>query len=129
MDPFTAAGAATLLVAGIITKSGHKVTEGVVVLGQRFIAAIRRKEPETAEALDTIAQAPESEENQAQLKQLIERVEPIAASDTELKQLAQEIQGQIQAQSGGVVNLAPLAEKIGVVNQGTVVGQTNNISL
>ena len=132
MDPFSSVGFATLLATGMITTAGHKVTESLAELGKRFISLVRRKSPDAASTIEKVAQSPElSIQNAEQfgLKQLIEKVEAIAASDAQVQQLAQEIQGQFQSQSGGVVNLGPLAEKIGVVNQGTVVGQTNHISM
>jgi len=34
----------------------------------------------------------------------------------------------VQAQPGAIVNLTKLAEKIGVLNQGTIIDQANNLS-
>jgi hypothetical protein len=55
-------------------------------------------------------------------------VDSIGQEDPEVLRVAREIQTAIQAQPGAIVNLTQLAEKIGVVNQGTVVNQTNHLS-
>jgi hypothetical protein len=60
---------------------------------------------------------------------LIEKVENLVQNDRELRKLTEAIQTTVQAQPGAVVNLTKLAEKIGVVNQGTTINQTNTINL
>ena len=64
-----------------------------------------------------------------QTKDLTAKVEVLAAEDATIRQTAEAIQTAIQAQPGAIVNMTKLAEKIGVVNQGTIINQTNTITL
>ncbi|MEO1353012.1 MAG: hypothetical protein AAFW84_30320 [Cyanobacteria bacterium J06635_15] len=112
-------------------KTGEKIGEGVVGLIPKFLSAVRRKDAKTADAIATVAEQPALAEQQPETygtSALVERVEAIAQEDLELRQAAQAIETAVQAQPGAVVNLTQLAEKIGVVNQGTIVNQTNTLS-
>lgn len=132
MEPITAAAIATILATKAFEKTGEKIGEAVGDLIPKFLGALRWKDPKTAEAIATVAQQPELAEQQPDIygtKALVERVEAIAQDDAEIRQAAQEIQTAVQAQPGAVVNLTKLAEKIGVVNQGTIVNQTNTIDM
>jgi hypothetical protein len=112
-------------------KTGEKIGEAVGGLIPKFLGALRRRDPKTADAIATVAQQPELAEQQPEVygtSALVTRVEAIAQEDAEIRQAAQEIQTAVQAQPGAVVNLTQLAEKIGVVNQGTIINQTNTLS-
>jgi hypothetical protein len=127
----TAAAIATMIATKAFEKTGEKIGEAVGGLIPKFLGALRRKDPKTADAIATVAQQPELAEQQPETygtSALVTRVEAIVQEDVEVRQAAQEIQTAIQAQPGAVVNLTQLAEKIGVVNQGTIINQTNTLS-
>jgi hypothetical protein len=127
----TAAEIATMIATKAFEKTGEKIGEAVGGLIPKFLGALRRRDPKTADAIATVAQQPELAEQQPEVygtSALVTRVEAIAQEDAEIRQAAQEIQTAIQAQPGAVVNLTQLAEKIGVVNQGTIINQTNTLS-
>lgn len=134
MEPvttLTAAAIATMIATKAFEKTGEKIGEAVVGLIPKFLSALRRKDLKTADAIATVAQQPELAEQQPETystSALVARVEAIAQDDADIQQAAQEIQTAVQAQPGAVVNLTQLAEKIGVVNQGTIVNQTNTLS-
>lgn len=127
----TAAAIATMIATKAFEKTGEKIAEAVGGLIPKFLSALRRKDPKTADAIATVAQQPELAEQQPEIyatSALVAKVEAVAQEDAEIRQVAQEIQTAVQAQPGAIVNLTQLAEKIGVVNQGTIVDQTNNLS-
>jgi hypothetical protein len=123
----TAATIATLVATKAFEKTGEKVSEAVWNLVSKFLAAVRKKDGATATAIETASQNPQLSEQQA--KELTVKVEALATDDSDIQQAAQAIQTAIQAQPGAIVNMTQLAEKIGVVNQGTINNQSNTISL
>lgn len=127
----TATTIATLVATKAFEKTGEKITEGVWGLVTKFLTALKRQDPKTAAAIETVAQQPQLAEQQPQdygTATLIARVEEAAREDAEIRQVAQEIQTAVQAQPGAIVNMTQLAEKIGVVNQGTIINQNNTLS-
>jgi hypothetical protein len=127
----TAAAIATMMATKAFEKTGEKIGEAVVGLIPKFLGALRRKDPQTADAIATVAQQPELATQQPEVystSALVAKVEAIAQDDADIRQAVQEIQTAVQAQPGAIVNLTQLAEKIGVVNQGTIVNQTNTLS-
>lgn len=136
MEPITATVIATLIATKAFEKTGEMIGEGIWNQAgnqvRRFLTALRRQDPETAGAIEQVAQNPALAEQQPQTygtEVLIAKVEAAAQQDAVVRQAVQEIQTAVQAQPGAIVNLTQLAEKIGVVNQGTIVNQTNTISL
>lgn len=136
MEPITATVIATLIATKAIEKTGEMIGEGIWNQAgnqvRRFLTALRRQDPETAGAIEQVAQNPALAEQQPQTygtEVLIAKVESAAQQDAVVRQVVQEIRTAVQAQPGAIVNLTQLAEKIGVVNQGTIVNQTNTISL
>jgi hypothetical protein len=128
----TATAIATIIATKAFEKTGEKIGEAIGGLIPKFLSALRRKDAKTADAIATLAQQPELAEQHPEVygtSALVAKVESIAREDAEIQQAAQEIQAAVQAQPGAVVNLTQLAEKIGVVNQGVIMNQTNNISL
>jgi len=127
----TATAIATLIATKASEKTGEKIGEAVMGLISKFLNALRRKDAKTADAITTVAQQPELAEQQPETygtSALVAKVEAIAQEDAEIRQAAQEIQTAVQAQPGAVVNLTQLAEKIGVLNQGEIGDQINNLS-
>lgn len=112
-------------------KTGEKIGEAVGGLIPKFLGALRRKDPKTAEAITNVAQQPELAEQQPEVystSALVAQVEAIAQEDEEIRQTAREIQTAIQAQPGAVINLTKLADKIVSVNQGRIDTQNIDIS-
>jgi len=126
ISSLTAVTIATLIATKAFEKSGEKVTETVWDLVGKFLAVIRKKDSTTAIAIEAAAQTPELSEQQT--KDLTVKVEALAENDPEIQQAARAIQTAVQAQAGAIVNLTKLADKIGVVNQGTIINQTNHLS-
>lgn len=131
MEPLTATVIATLIATKAFEKTGDKIGDGVWALVGKFLNALRRKDQATAAAIETVAKSPELAEQKPQdygVATLVTKVEAVAQDDAEIQQAAQEIQTAVQAQPGAIANITKLADKIGVVNQGTIVNQTNNLS-
>ena len=122
----TAATIATLVATKAFEKTGEKVSETVWSLVDKFLAAVRKKDAITAMAIEA---AQPQQLNEQQTKELTTKVEALAAADPNIKQAAQAIQTAVQAQPGAIVNMTQLAERIGVVNQGTINNQSNIINL
>ena len=134
MEPvtLTASAIAVLIATKAFEKTGEKLTESVWNSVEKFSAYLQRKDPKTAEAIAVVAKQPELAQQQPTIygqQALIEKVENLVHNDKELRKLTEAIQTAVQAQPGAVVNLTQLAEKIGVVNQGTIIDQTNTINL
>jgi hypothetical protein len=132
MEPLTGTAIAVLIATKAFEKTGEKLTESVWNSVEKFSAYLQRKDPKTAEAIAVVAKQPELAQQQPTVygqQALIEKVENLVQNDGELRKLTEAIQTAVQAQLGAVVNLTKLAEKIGVVNQGTTIGQTNTINL
>lgn len=126
----TAAAVATLVATKAFEKTGEKLSDSVWNLVSGFLAALRKKDPKTAEAIEQVAQQPALVAQQPKTyAALVTTVESLAEQDTEIQASAQAIQTAVQAQPGAIVNMTQLAEKIGVVNQGTIINQQNTINL
>ncbi len=134
MEPvsLTAAAIATLVATKAFEKTGEKLTDRLWNLVSSFLATLRKQDPKTAEAIEQVAQNPALADQQPATHgtaALVTTVEALAVQDPELQTSAQAIQTAVQAQPGEIVNMTQLAEKIGVVNQGTIVNQQNTINL
>ncbi len=122
----TAGMIATLVATKAFEKTGEKVSDAVWSLVGKFLDAIRKKDATTATEIEAAAQTLQLSEQKT--KELTTKVEELVSTDPVIKQAAQAIQTAVQAQPGTIVNLTKLAEKIGVVNQGTINNQINTIS-
>lgn len=134
MEPvtLTASAIAVLIATKAFEKTGEKLTESVWNSVEKFSAYLQGKDPKTAEAIALVGKQPELAQQQPTVygqQVLIEKVENLVQNDGELRKLTEAIQTAVQAQPGAVVNLTKLADKIGVVNQGTIIAQTNTITL
>ena len=131
MESLTATAIATLIATKAFETTGDKIGEGIWALVSKFINVLKRKDKATAETIKTVAQTPELVAQQPETygtNTLVAKVEAIAKDDEKLQQIAQEIKAAVQVQPGAISNMTKLAEKIGVVNQGTIINQTNEIS-
>lgn len=123
----TAATIVTLVATKAFEKTGEKVTEAVWNLVGRFVEAVRKKDVATATAIETASQNRQLSEQQT--KVLTAKVAALATDDPDIQHAAQAIEAAIQAQPGALINMTQLAEKIGVVNQGTINNQSNTFSM
>lgn len=126
-DPLTAATIATLIITKVFEKQGEKVGEAVWQKGEALLALLRRKAGNTASAIEKLAQQPAMTAQQpVNLGEatLISEVEQLAAADPEIKAAVEAVATEANAQPGTIQNLTKLAEKIGVVNLGSITNQT-----
>jgi hypothetical protein len=131
-DPLTAATIATLIVTKVLEKQGEKVGEKVWAKGEQLLALLQRKALDTASAIEKAAQQPALTAQQpVNLGEatLIGEVEQLAAADPEIKAAVEAVAAEAKAQPETIQNLTKLAEKIGVVNLGSITNQTNTINL
>jgi len=133
-DPVSlSAGAIAVLVATkALEKTGEKLGDSTWKLVSQFLTSLRRKDPTTATAIEKVSQQPSLAEQQPEnfgTAVLIQRVEDIARNDSEIQEAAQAIANTLQNHPGAVVNLAKVAEKIGVLNQGLILNQQNTINI
>ncbi len=84
----TAAAIATMIATKAFEKTGEKIGEAVGGLIPKFLGALRRKDPKTADAITTVAQQPELAEQQPEIYStpaLVAKVETIAQDDAEVQ--------------------------------------------
>jgi hypothetical protein len=127
MEPLTAATIGTLILTKAFEKSGEKLGEKVLAEGGKLLALLKRKAPDTATAIETVAQQPILAEQQPATYSptaLTQRMEAAAAADPEVKLALQAVADAANAQPSMVQNLTKLAEKIGI----NIQGGTNSIS-
>ena len=116
----TATAIATMIATKAFEKTGEKIGEAVGGLIPKFISALRRKDPKTADAITTVAQQPELAEQQPEnygTAVLVAEVEEAARDDASLKQVIEELAATAKAQHPIINNFAKLQEK-GILVQG-----------
>ncbi|HEY9626259.1 MAG TPA: hypothetical protein V6C84_03070 [Coleofasciculaceae cyanobacterium] len=121
MEPLTAAMIGTLILTKAFEKTGEKLGEKVLAEGGKLLALLRHKAPETAGAIEKVAQQPALAEQQPATygtNALTQQMETLAAADPEVKLALQAMADAANSQPSMVQNMTKLAEKIGIVNQG-----------
>jgi hypothetical protein len=126
MDPITLATIAVTLIATKATeKVGEKIGEQSLEAGGKLLAVLRRKAPETVMRL-----AAGAESDVIDVKaEVIEEMKRLVAAEPEVQTAVAATVAAIATEGTSLQQLTKLAEKIGVVNLGTVEHQTNNITL
>jgi uncharacterized protein YjgD (DUF1641 family) len=120
----TTAAIATLILTKAFEKTGEKVTEAVWKQGEKLLALLKRKAPETAGAIEKAAQNPQLAEQQpAEFGVLVEQVEK-AAIDPDVQAALEELARMAQAQNPVVIENWKGINIKGGVN--TVSGNTLN---
>jgi hypothetical protein len=114
--------AATLIATKAVEKVGEKLGEKGFSAGGKLLSVLQRKSPDTAKRL--AAANPEVID-----AEIIAEVKRVAAADPEVKAAIDEGITAIESEALALGGLTKLAEKIGVVNLGTVQNQTNNITI
>lgn len=122
MEPttLTAAAIATMIATKAFEKTGEKIGEVVGDLIPKFLGALRRKDPKTADAIATVAQQPQLAEQQPETystSALVAQVEEAAKDDLSLKQVIEELATTAKVQHPIINNFAKLQEK-GILIQG-----------
>lgn len=122
MESFTLAAIALALVSKATEKVGETLGEGAIASTKRLLTLLRRR-PDMRKRLEA-ASSSAAEPNIIDVEILKE-----AAADPEIKAAVEETAAAVKADQESFQNVTKLAEKIGVVNLGTVQNQTNNISI
>jgi hypothetical protein len=122
-DPVSlSAGAIAVLVSTkALEKTGEKLSESTWNLVAKFLTFLRRRDPTTAKAIESLSQNPALADQQPEnysIPVLVCRVEEAAEEDLDIQQTLQALVDAVQFEPGAVVNMTKLAEKIGVVVQG-----------
>lgn len=121
MEPLTAGVIITLIATKAFEKTGEKLSESVWNQVNQFLTSLKRKDPQTAAALEQVAQQPALTEQQPEqfgTAVLSKRVEAAIQANPELEQTAEAVKSSVQAQPSTVQNLTKLADKIGILVQG-----------
>lgn len=147
MEPVTITAAATAITTIIGTKAlektGEKLGETLLEQCRKLIEQIQHKLPKVANAIQATEQqkpldyaeaVPElkaAADKDPELAQAVQDVEAAAKAEPNPKitQTVQEVENTLKFQQPNIQNLAKSAEKIGVVNQGAINNQTNNLNI
>jgi hypothetical protein len=126
MDPITTAVLAVLAVAGTeATKEvGKKLGSGTITAAQSLWALRLSKAPDTANRLLAAGNDPDVID-----AEVIEEVRQMAADDPEVAAAVAATRAATKADDLNLQSLTKLADKIGVVNLGTVEKQDNIINI
>jgi hypothetical protein len=124
MDPISIATVALALIATKATeKVGEKLGEGAIASAKTLLEVLRRKSPDMAKKLES------GDDNLNVLDaEIIEEMRRVAAAEPEVRVAVDATFQAAQADSTTFQTLTKLADKIGVVNLGTVQNQINNIT-
>ncbi|NJR70363.1 MAG: hypothetical protein HC771_18300 [Synechococcales cyanobacterium CRU_2_2] len=125
MDPITLATVAlTLLATKATEKIGEQLGEGAIASAQQLMALLQRKSPDTVKRL-----AAADDPNVIDVEVVEEELRQVMAADPEVRAAVNATAAAARADEMALQHLTKLAEKIGVVNLGTVQNQTNNINI
>jgi hypothetical protein len=131
MEPLTWAVLLTLVATKATEKIGERIGEGVsdraLTSAKQLSDMLRKKSPDTLRRLEA---AGELGDGSAIDVEIIEEVKQVAAAEPEMWAAVEATTAVMAAEPAlSQQALAKLAEKIGVVNLGTVQNQTNNITI
>ncbi|WP_341526438.1 hypothetical protein WKK05_28410 [Nostoc sp. UHCC 0302] len=88
--------------------------------------AVEANEPQRLDYGQAVLELKAAADADPEIAQAVVEVEAAAKAEPKLTQKIQEIENTLKSQQPTIQNLTQLAEKIGVVNQGTVNNQTIN---
>ena len=131
MEPITWAVLLTLVATKATEKVGEQLGDGVIATAKHLVALLQRRSPETLWRLSA-AEASGRDGPVVIDAEIIEEVKRVAAADPEVQAAVEATEAAVAAQPQALSTLTKLAdtiEKVGVLNIGTVHGQTNNITL
>jgi len=123
MESFTLAAIALALVSKATEKVGETLGEGAIASTKRLLALLRRR-PDTMKRLEAAgSSAGEPDVIEAEI------LEEAAAADPEIRAAVEETATAVREDRQSLQNVTKLAEKIGVVNLGTVINPKYDISI
>jgi len=125
MDPITLAIAALAMVATKATekvgeKAGEKLSDGVIVAAKRWLRGLRQHAPDTVKRLEAVSDPSVID------VEILEDVKQVSAQQPDVQATMEATAAAVVMDQSSFQNLTKLAEKIGVVNLGTVENQTIN---
>lgn len=143
MEPVTLTAVATAIATILLTKSLEKVGENIGnvawVHSRNLIEQLRNKsklplltdavegnEPQRLNYGQAVLELKAAADKDPEIAKAVVEVEAAAKADPKVAQTAQEVENTLKSEQPTIQNLTKLAEKIGVVNQGTVNNQTIN---
>jgi len=91
-------------------------------------SAVEGNEPQPLDYGQAVLELKAAADQDPEIAQAVVEVEAAAKAEPKLTQKIQEIENTLKSQQPTIQNLTQLAEKIGVVNQGQINNQTNNIT-
>jgi hypothetical protein len=122
MEPVSLTAGA-IVITKAFEKTGEILGEKALEKGGELLVLLRRKKPDTANAIEEAQQKP-LDYGQAYLEATT-KVEEAAKEDPEIAQAVENVADAVKSQPAAVQNLSKLAEKIGMVIQGGTVNITN----
>lgn len=102
MEAFTAGAIATLVLTKAFEKVGETLGEKVMEKSGKLMQLLKRKSPDTASAIEAVAQQPELVEQQPEdygEAVLVEKVESAANSDSEIAAAVQALADTVKSQT------------------------------
>ena len=122
-DPasLTVATIAVAVTTGAFEKIGSKLGENTSNLVGNFLNSLRRKDPDTATAIEKVAHQPELVQQQPKdfgRDVLIRKVEKAAKDDPDLQRSIEILAADVQRQSSIIINMNTVADKVVGVNYG-----------
>ena len=106
MEPLTATLIATLILTKAFEKTGEKLGEAALAQGGKLLTVLRRKSPDTAVAIEKVAQQPQLAEQEPEnfgTATLVGQVEA-ATADPEVKQAVDELAEAARSQPATIQN-------------------------
>lgn len=125
MEPITWAVLLTLVATKSIEKVVDEIGDGVVASAKHLLSLLQQRSPETAQRLLT-AGASDSGDPMVIDAEIIEEVKRLANTDPEVQAAVDAAVAAVATDPQGFKNLTKLADKIGVMNLGTIQSQTIN---
>ena len=120
---------ATLVLTKALEKTGETLGEKTLEQVGKLIKLLRRKSPETASAIEKVAEQPQLAEQQPEdygQAVLVAQVQEAAGADDEIAEAVRALAEAVQAQPATIQNFEKLA---GIVQQGnTIHNQSNTIN-
>jgi hypothetical protein len=146
MVTVTLTAVATAIATTLWTKAQEKIGENIGdatwTLSGKLIGLLRQKnksplltsavegnEPQRLDYGQAVLELKAAADADTEIAQAVVEVEAAAKAEPKLTQKIQEIENTLKSQQPTIQNLTQLAEKIGVVNQGQINNQINNITL
>ena len=124
MEPvlLTAGAIATLVLTKALEKSGEKLGENVIKLGGELMEKLQRKSPDTASAIQQVAQNPQLAEQQPEIYSLpvLAKQLETARVDPEIDRAVQAVANTVNTQMQNSQSFTTIAQKVGFIAPNSV---------